>query len=111
LRVDVKKPTLSKVALAHKRFRGSKGTEMSVKVSERGTLEAEYLRIGAGGKRTYSGYATWRASAGLNQFRLGARGKHFDAAPGRYDAVLRATDRSANASRSVRRQFAVAAGR
>ena len=99
--IDVKKPTLSKVALKHTRFSGSKGIGMSAKISERGTLEAEYYRTGAGGKRAYSGYSEWQVSSGVNKLKLGARWKHFKAAPGRYEAVLRATDRAANSSKPV----------
>jgi plastocyanin len=111
LRIDVKKPTLSKVTLKDSRFAGSKGTGMSASVSERGTLEAEYYRVGTGGKRAYSGYAEWRVSAGVNRLQLGARWKRFKAAPGRYEAVLRATDRAANTSAPMARSFVIAAGR
>jgi plastocyanin len=111
LKIDVKKPTLNKVTLKHSRFAGSKGVDMSAKLSEDGTLEAEYYRASAGGKRTYSGYAEWRVSSGGNRLMLGARWKHFRAAPGRYEAVLRATDRAANASAPVTRRFVIAAGR
>lgn len=110
LKIDVKKPVLSEVRLKRARFAGSKGADMSAKVSEGGTLEAEYYRTGAAGKRAYSGYAEWRVSSGVNELVLGARGKHFKAAPGRYEAVLRATDRAANTSKPVTRRFTVAAG-
>ena len=111
LKIDVKKPALSKVTLKHSRFAGSKGVGMSAKISEGGTLEAEYYRTSAGGRRTYSGYAEWRVSSGVNRLTLGARWKHFRAAPGRYQAVLRATDRAANTSAPVTRRFVIAAGR
>jgi plastocyanin len=110
LKIDVKKPTLQKVTLKQDRVSGSKGVAMSAKISEAGTLEAEYYRTGTGGKRSYSGYAEWRVSAGINRLKLGARGKHFKAAPGRYEAVLRATDRAANTSKPVARHFVIAAG-
>jgi plastocyanin len=111
LRIDVKKPTLRKVTLKHTRFSGSKGVGMSANVSERGILEAEYYRTGAGGKRAYSGYAEWQVSSGINQLGLGARWRHFRAAPGRYQAVLRATDRAANTSKPLTRRFVIVAGR
>jgi plastocyanin len=110
LRIDVKKPTLSKVTLKRSSFAGSKGVGMSANVSERGTLEAEYYRTGPGGKRAYSGYAEWAVSSGVNKLELGARWKRFKAAPGRYEAVLRATDRAANTSKPVARHFVIAAG-
>lgn len=111
LRIDVRKPTLSKVTLKRSRFTGAKGAGMSAKVSEGGTLEAEYYRTSAKGKRTYSGYAEWQVSGGVNRLTLGARRKHFRAAPGRYEAVLRATDRAANVSAPVTRRFVIAPGR
>jgi plastocyanin len=110
LKIDVKKPTLSKVALKQTRFSGSKGVGMSAKISEAGTLEAEYYRTGSSGKRTYSGYAEWPVSSGVNRLQLGTRWKHFKATPGRYEAVLRATDRAANTSKPVTRHFAIAGG-
>jgi plastocyanin len=110
LKIDVKKPILSKVALKGRRFSGSEGVGMSAKISEGGTLEAEYYRTGAGGKHAYSGYAEWRVSAGANQLELGARGKHFKAAPGHYEAVLRTTDRAANTSKPVSKRFTIVAG-
>ena len=110
LKIDVKKPTLSKVTLKRTRFSGTKGVGMSAKISERGTLEAEYYRTGSGGKRTFSGYAEWQVSGGISHLKLGARGKHFKAAPGRYEAVLRATDRAANTSKPVAKHFVIAAG-
>jgi plastocyanin len=110
LKIDVKKPTLSKVTLKRTRFSGSKGIDMSAKVSEGGSLEADYYRTGAGGKRAYSGYAEWRVSSGTNQLQLGARWKHFKATPGRYEAVLRATDRAANTSKPVAKHFVIVAG-
>jgi plastocyanin len=109
LKIDVKKPTLSKVALKGSRFSGSKGVGMSAKISEGGTLEAEYYRTGGGSKHAYSGYAEWRVSAGVNQLQLGARGKHFKAAPGHYEAVLRTTDRAANTSKPVSKRFTIVA--
>lgn len=111
LKIDVKKPTLRKVTLERTRFSGSKGTSVSARISERGTLEAEYYRTTSAGKRAYSGYAEWRVSSGVNRLALGARGKHFGAAPGRYEAVLRATDRAANASKPVTRRFVIVARR
>lgn len=109
-KIDVKKPTLRKVTLKHTRFSGSKGVEMSAKISEGGTLEAEYYRTGSGGKHSYSGYAEWQVSSGVNRLALGARGKHFKAAPGRYEAVLRTTDRAANTSKPLARRFVIGAG-
>jgi plastocyanin len=111
LKIDVTKPTLTKAALKDTRFSGSRGTGMSAKISEGGSLEAEYYRTRSGGKRSYSGYAEWPVSSGVNRLQLGARVKHFKATPGRYEALLRATDRAANSSRTVVKHFVILAGR
>lgn len=109
LRLDVKKPTLAGLSLARRRIRGAGGTTATARISERGKLEVEYYRLLPNGGRRFSGYAEWKSVAGLNRFALGARGAHFKARPGRYLAVLRATDRAANASKRVRGHFTILA--
>jgi len=44
---------------------------------------------------------------GADRVRLGARRRHFQARPGRYEAVLRATDPSANESKPVKLRFSI----
>jgi plastocyanin len=107
LNVDLKRPTLGGVSLRQRRIRGRGGTPTTARISERGRLEAEYYRLRPEGGRRYDGYATWKASAGVNSVALGARGEHFKARPGRYVAILRATDRSNNVSKPVRRRFSI----
>jgi amicyanin len=107
LNIDVVPPTLGTVVLLGKRARGGRGVGMSAHVSERGTLDAEYYRLGPHRRRAYAGYKTWSTFIGINRFALGARWKRFKAKPGRYEAVLRATDLSENASRPVRKRFAI----
>jgi plastocyanin len=108
LNIDVKRPTLGSVVLARPQVRGTKGVALSAQISERGTLDAEYYRFNSKGKRVYNGFETWQAFIGINHFKLGARWKHFRARPGRYLAVLRATDEAANTSKPVRKRFTVA---
>lgn len=107
LRLDVTRPTLGGVSLGKSRFSSPKGTKTSAHISERGTLDGEYYRLLPGGKRTYNGYAVWKTFIGINQFRLGARGEHFKARPGRYEVVLRATDLAANTAKPIRKTFTV----
>lgn len=107
LNVDVTRPIIGGISLARVRPRGGRGLPMKVMLSEKGRLEAQYYRL-AGGKRSYAGYSTWKVSAGANRLRLGARWKHFEALPGRYEAVLRATDPSANESKPAKLWFAIA---
>jgi len=47
----------------------------------------------------------------LAHLELGARWKHFRARPGRYLAVLRATDRAANTSKPVVKAFTISAAK
>jgi plastocyanin len=111
LKIDVKPPTLGGIALASPSTRGRAGIATSAQISERGTLDAEYYRLASGGKRVYNGYEVWPTFIGINHFRLGARWKHFRARPGRYEAVLRATDESANTSPPVRKRFTIGAAK
>jgi plastocyanin len=107
LNIDVVPPTLGSVVLAAKRVHGRRGVGMSAQISERGLLDAEYYRLLPRGRRRYAGYETWPTFIGINRFSLGARWKRFKAKPGRYEAVLRATDASENASKPVRKRFAI----
>jgi plastocyanin len=108
LNIDVKPPTLGSVALRKRQFKGTKGVGLSAQISDRGTLDAEYYRFNSKGKRVYNGYQTWDTFIGINHVALGARWKHFRAKPGRYEAVLRATDTSENVSKPVKKRFTIA---
>jgi plastocyanin len=107
LNIDVKPPTLGGVSLARQSFKGHKGVALSAQISDRGRLDAEYYRFNAKGKRVYNGFKTWNAFIGVNHLKLGAHWKHFKAKPGRYEAVLRATDTSANVSKPVKKRFEI----
>jgi plastocyanin len=109
LNIDVKPPTLGGVALSRTSTRGADGIGFSAQISERGRLDAEYYRFNSKGRKAYNGFQTWSAFIGINHLSLGARWKHFRARPGRYEAVLRATDLSANVSKPVRKRFTIAA--
>lgn len=107
LNVDVTRPTLGGVQLRKRAFRSKKGVGTTANISERGTLDAEYYRFNSKGKRRYTGYKVWKTFVGINRFRLGARWKHFRAKPGRYEVVLRATDKSQNVSKAIRKRFKI----
>ncbi len=108
LNIDVKPPTLGGVALRKRQFKGTKGVGLSAQISDRGTLDAEYYRFNSKGKRVYNGFKTWDTFIGVNHVALGARWKHFRAKPGRYEAVLRATDTAENVSKPVKKRFTIA---
>lgn len=105
LNLDLKPPTLGSLSMPRRRTDGHGGLGFSIQISERGSLDAEYYRFNSKGRRVYNGFQTWKAFIGINRLRLGVRGKHFRARPGRYLAVLRATDEAANESKPLRRRF------
>ena len=107
LNVDVKPPTLGGIALARASFKGTKGVALTAQISDRGRLDAEYYRFNSKGKRVYNGYKTWTTFTGINHLKLAARWKHFRAKPGRYEAVLRATDTAENVSKPVTKRFTI----
>jgi plastocyanin len=107
LNVDVKPPTLGAFSMPKQRTNGHDGLGFSLQISERGSLDAEYYRFNFKGTRVYNGFQTWKAFIGINRLRLGARSKHFQARPGRYLAVLRASDEAANESKPLRRRFVI----
>jgi plastocyanin len=107
LNIDVVRPTLGSVVLGAKRTRGRRGVPITAQISERGLLDAEYYRLLPRGWRAYAGYKTWPTFIGINRFALGARWKRFKAKPGRYEAVLRATDLSENASKPIKVRFTI----
>ncbi len=107
LNLDLKAPTLGSVSMPKAQTNGHGGLEFSVQISERGSLDAEYYRFNSKGKRVYNGFDRWKTFIGINHLRLGARWKHFRARPGRYLAVLRATDESANESKPLRKRFTI----
>jgi hypothetical protein len=107
LNLDLKPPTLGSVSMPKQQTGGHGGLDFSVQISERGSLDAEYYRFNSKGKRIYNGFQAWKAFIGINHLRLGARTKHFRARPGRYLAVLRATDEAANESKPLRKRFTI----
>ena len=61
--------------------------QLSLRLDERAKVDADYYRLGAGGERTFAGWAKWRGYVGLNEIRFGGRATHFRARPGRYVAL------------------------
>jgi plastocyanin len=108
LNIDLTPPTLGDVKLRKTNLEGDNGVQMRASISEGGGLDAEYYRLNSKGHRVYNGYHEWSTFLGINQIRLAARWKHFKARPGRYVAVLRATDESQNVSKPVTKPFTIA---
>jgi plastocyanin len=95
--LDLRAPTIRRPRLASKTLRG-RGGQLRLELDERSKLDADYYRLDRRGRRDFEGYAVWRGYIGLNEIRFGARAPHFRARPGRYVALLRATDRDNNIS-------------
>ena len=107
LNIDLTPPTIGNVKLNRTKLRGDKGTQMTASISEGGSLDAEYYRLDPKGHRVYNGYHEWATFLGINRIVLAGRWKHFKARPGRYVAVLRATDEAANTSKPVTKAFTI----
>lgn len=106
-RVDQKAPRVRDLALLRNPIRG-RGGQLSFSLGERAKVDADYYRLGPGGKREFAGWAKWNGYIGLNEVRFGARSERFDADPGRYVAEIRATDHDANLSEPRSLRFEIA---
>jgi plastocyanin len=106
--VDDKAPRLREVSLASNPIRG-RGGQLRFSLDDRGTVDADYYLL-EDGERRFAGWAKWSAYVGLNEIRFGGRRDHFDARPGRYVAVLHATDDDDNLSEARELRFQIRAG-
>jgi plastocyanin len=108
LAVDLVPPDFSQVRLARRTF-GAAGTRLRFALGERATIDAELYRLNSRPPaRTYAGYMLWRGHVGYDDvaFRARTHGGH-RLRPGRYVAIVRATDAAHNDSRAVRLHFTV----
>ena len=88
------------------------GTGLTFAIDERATADADYFRLVGKGRRTvrkFAGFSEWKTFIGYNEVRFAARTDSFRARPGRYVALLRATDDSGNATRPVTLGFEIKA--
>jgi plastocyanin len=105
-RVDLKAPRLGALGLAD-RVVHHRGTRLRFALDERAKVDAEFYRRHRRGPREYAGFETWDGHVGLNDVRIAAPSKRFEAGPGRYLVVLRATDRNHNAGKPRRLRLAI----
>lgn len=103
---DVTPPHLSEVRLRQRKF-GRSGTTLHLGVDETSKIDAEYYAWRHGRRAGFAGWHAWRAHVGYNDLRFAGRSKHFHARPGRYIAVIRATDTSNNAAHKRVRHFRI----
>jgi plastocyanin len=104
--VDVTPPHVNGIKLKSRQF-GRHGTALQFGVNESSKLDAEYYGLRHGHRGDFAGWNDWKGHVGYNDVTFGGHSKHFDARPGRYIAVMRATDKSHNAGRKVVRRFRI----
>jgi plastocyanin len=105
-RVDLKSPELRQLGLSDRVVR-HRGTRLRFALDERGKVDAEFYRRHRRGPREFAGYQRWDGHIGLNDVRIAAPSKQFDAEPGRYMVLLRATDEANNTSRPRKLRLAI----
>lgn len=106
-KVDLTPPRVTDVRLKKSSVRRRQAISTRYSLDERSHLSADFYRYRTKGGRVFSGYQTWKGHIGFNTIGLGAIGKHFRARPGRYMALIRATDGAANDSKVKRVTFSV----
>jgi len=104
--VDLDPPHVSGVRLKSRKF-GRHGTTLQFGIDEKSKLDAEYYEIRHGHRGRFAGWHEWRGHVGYNDVTFGGHSKHFDGRPGRYVAVIRATDTSHNTGRKRTRSFRI----
>ncbi len=108
--VDLQAPHMSGFELRDRGFR--RGTNLRIGVDESSKVEAEFFRSGRRVRdlprfRRYVGFQRWRVHVGYNDVPFVRKAQHFRARPGRYMALLRATDHSNNESPAKRIRFRI----
>lgn len=105
--VDLTAPRVNGAELERKRLHKRRGARLRFALDERSVLDADYYRI-RHDRKHFEGWAEWNGHIGYNSIRFGSRERHFRAPPGRYVALLRATDEANNASPAKRLHFRIA---
>ena len=99
-------PHLNGVKLHSNKF-GRKGTTLQWGTNEKSKLDAEYYEVRNGHRGKFAGWDDWKGHVGFNDAEFGGKSKHFDAKPGRYMAIIRASDTSNNTGKKRTRRFKV----
>jgi plastocyanin len=103
---DLTPPHMSEVKLRTRRF-SRRGTTLHFGVDETSKVDADYYAMRNGQRDHFAGWKRWGAHVGYNDVTFAGRSKHFRARPGRYVAVIRATDTSHNTARKKIRRFRI----
>jgi plastocyanin len=119
LNTDVTPPVLTSVFVTNPVVgpRG-KGTGLSFQIGERGTVAADYYRVVRSGKgskarwvRKFAGFDEWEAHVGNNIVNFARPVGTFTPRPGRYAALVWATDEFNNSTTLSTVKFQVNAGK
>jgi plastocyanin len=103
---DLTPPHVSELNLRSRSF-GRHGTTLHFGVDETSKIDSEYYAMRHGHRSGFAGWHAWHAHVGYNDVDFGGASKHFHPKPGRYVAIIRATDTSNNTARKRIRHFRV----
>ncbi len=115
LAIDIEAPDFSEVyltntVLGHK----GNGTALKFAISEKGTVSADYykkVKKGKKGKRktvrVFAGFQEWSNHIGYNSVLFANRTGDFRAKPGKYVALVNATDESFNTTQNTKLKFEI----
>ncbi|MGK2954459.1 MAG: cupredoxin domain-containing protein [Solirubrobacterales bacterium] len=87
-----------------------KGTALNYAVDESGTGSADFYQLVKKGQKTvrkFAGFQDWSNHIGNNQVKFANRSSQFKAKPGKYIALVTATDESVNTSPTVNVNFQI----
>ena len=104
--VDTVAPVVRGLSLTSSAF-GRRGTELFFSLDERSNINAEIWRLRKGKLGRYAGWQEWPAFIGFNWLEFGKASDHFKARPGRYRAIVYATDEWNNEARPARVDFTI----
>ena len=105
--VDVIAPRISAASLSPSAFPARVGSELMIALNERATVTAEIWGLKAGRLGRYAGWREWSGHIGFNWLEFGKASKRFKPRPGRYRALIYATDEWNNEARPRRVDFSI----
>lgn len=119
LAVDFEPPAFTNVYLNKTEWGpNGKGTTLNFAIDEKGTVSADYYKLVKRKRkkktktvRVYKGFHEWSNHIGYNYVGFGKRRGDFKAKPGKYVALVNATDESFNAAPTVKLKFKIKSGK
>ncbi len=105
--LDLTAPRINTFRLGGSQLRRGNGINLRYNLDESASVSADLYRHRPKGGKVFAGYQVWKGFLGQNSVPLGKPGKHFRAHPGRYTAVIRASDEVENDSKVKRLNFRI----